>query len=328
MNEMNRRDYLKRMGLATAVTIGSKHLAGLSTIASTRDGSSNLRPAGFPTGSKPTPSVFTVKLIFVGMAIFGYKDTEAHVAFHRGHPETHKMKVIVSEVGRPSCSDIYEIGDGTPPQQARFRQLEVGIRGKSSDANFFLGRDFDREHDMGDELDFRWLPDLEGPDVYDHPLNNIKDVFNTRLVVKHGTFYTYQRTKATFRADNGTPKKREFGHLAKLMATNIGPLNNGEEVYLTVGGQDVLPFPLTNAGKYEIYFFNERPHPTGTDNDFEMVYDALRIDPGDKFKLVRVGRGAQQSTDLCHDEMIDKKQATDEAPCMGASFSSGGGLPN
>jgi hypothetical protein len=320
---MNRRDYLKRMGLATAVAIGSNHLGNLSTIASTRSYTSNSSPAGFPTGSKPTPSVFGVKLIFAGMAIFGYQGSEAHVAFHRGHPETHKMRIIVSEVGKPRCTDIYVIGDGAHP--AKFRNLEVGIKDKPSNANFFLGADFKRDEDKGDELDFRWLPDLEGPDVYDHNLNNIKDSFNTRLVVKHGTFYTYQRTKATFKAENGKPKLRKFGRLAKLMAANIGPLPNGDEVYLRIDRQDVLPFPLKNDAQYEIFFFNDRPN--STDNDFEMVYDAVQIDPTDKFKLVLVGNGAKQQTDLCHDESITK-EGTDEAPCMGASFSSGRGLPN
>src|SRR6185503_14581388 len=175
--------------------------------------------------------------------------SEAHVAFHRGHPETHKFRIIVSKVGKP-CSDIYRIEDGAQP--ADVRTIEVGITGKPSDANFYLGKIFNRQINFGNKLDFRWLPDLEGPDVYDQNLMNIKDKFSTRLIVKNGTFYTYQRTKATFKAENGTPKHRTFGHIAKLMAANIRPLNNGESVYLHINGQDVLQNnPITNSARYE-----------------------------------------------------------------------------
>ena len=100
---MNRRDYLKQMGLATAVTIGSNHLAGLRAFAGTSSAddasqvdrnhdSSNsndvvapqARTGEWPTGSEPDPANFCVKLIFSGMCIFGYKGKVAHVAFHRG----------------------------------------------------------------------------------------------------------------------------------------------------------------------------------------------------------------------------------------------------
>jgi hypothetical protein len=341
MTEMNRRDYLKRLGLTSAVVMGTNHLASLRTIASTSNDDDSQRLSGnydssnpkeantvealvgnWPTGSKPDPSVFGVKLIFAGMCIFGYKGNEAHVVFHRGNTNMHKMKIIVSEKGT-ECTDIYSISDGSQP--ADIRTLEVGIKSKPSNVNFFLGADFKREDNIGDELDFRWLIDLEGRDGYMKELRKTDQKFSAKMKVKHGTLYTYQRTNATFDAQNGPFSGRHFGHIAKIMAANIPRLSDGESVYLDINGVNVLPYPLTNRGQYEIYFFNEPE--TATDNDFDMVFDAFQLAPREKFKLVRVTRGSEESTrGLCHDLPLEKK-VTDEAPCMGGAFSSGKGFP-
>src|ERR1051325_2030651 len=146
---MNRRDYLKRMGLATAVAMGSNHVAGLRAFARSSSEVAAAPPANtgeWPIGSRPDPKVFDVKLIFAGMCIFGYNGKVAHVAFHRGHTETHKMEIIVSEaVAREReriCSEIYKITDGSHP--ANIKNLQIGINGKASNANFFLGSSFDR----------------------------------------------------------------------------------------------------------------------------------------------------------------------------------------
>jgi len=264
-----------------------------------------------------------VKLIFAGMCIFGYRGNEARVVFHRGHTDTHKMRIIVSEKAR-SCSDIYTIGDGSLP--ANIYKLEVGIEDKSSNVNFFLAPNFDRAAKTGDELDFRWLIDLEGPDGYNRELSKTDVKFSAKMKVKHGTFYTYQRTHATFKAQGGLFPERPFGYIAKVMAANIGRLNDGESVYLRVNDNDVLPYPLTNRAQYEIYFFNEPD--TSTYGDFDMVFDAFDdIKPNERFKLVRVTRGYEEETrDLCHNIPYVKK-GTDEAPCMGGGFSSGKGFP-
>jgi|SRR6185369_12249526 len=319
---MNRRDYLKRMGVATAVTLGSKHVAGLRAFAGTsnEDAATPLANTGeWPTGGKPDPAIFHVKLIFAGMCIFGFDRTEAHVAFHRGDPRTHKMQIIVSRKG-PRCTDIYSIGDDRP---VRIPRLAVGINGKPSDVKFFLGDDFDRRHNTGDELDFRWLPDLEGPEFYNKELRpKNKTKFSTKLKVKHGTFYTYQRTNTTFKAVGG-PSPGYLGHIAKVMAANIR-LNDGESVYLRIGRRDVLPYPLTNQAQHEMYFLNESV--TGPANDFEMSFDELDASTSLKFSLASVTTGEDMSTtDLCHN-LPKVKRLTDEAPCMGAGFSSGKGL--
>ena len=332
---MNRRDYLKQMGLATAVTIGSNHLAGLRAFAGTssevNSDSSNSYDAippqtilgDWPTGTKPDPANFTVKLIFSGMCIFGYNGKEANVAFHRGDKTKHKMAIMAFEKGTP-CTNIYTVADGT--QQASIGTIEVGIEGKSNDVNFFLGNDFCRAGDIGDELDFRWLIDLEGPDGFKKELKpKNHDKFSTKLFVRHGTFYTYQRTNATFKAMGGKLDGKYFGHVAKVMAANIGPLNNGESVYLRVDGRPVVPNMTkgTTGTQYEIYFLNDRQ--TGDDTDFDMVFDELGSFT-DKFTLVRVGPPKEEKTkDLCQNLPLVTR-ATDEAPCMGAGFGSGNGL--
>ena len=327
---MNRRDYLKQMGLATAVTIGSNHLAGLRAFAglSRTHDSSNLIDAAapltniadWPPGSKPDPEKFNVKLIFAGICIFGSNLNEAHVAFHRRHRNTHKMKIIVSKKG-PRCTDIVTIGDGTRP--VNFNKMELGIDGKASDAKFFLGSEFDRKSNKGDELDFRWLLDLEGPEFYNKelkPKNNRK--FRAKLIVRHGTFYTYQRTNTTFKAVGG-PAPGYLGHIAKVMAANI-ELQDGESVYLKINGRNVLPDPLTNRDQHEIYFLNERV--TGSGNDFKMAFDELDHSTSLAFSLDSVVTGDDTpTTGLCHN-LPSVKRVTDEAPCMGASFGSGNGL--
>jgi hypothetical protein len=309
---MNRRDYLKRMGLATAVTLGSNHLAGLRAFAGAISAPlANM--VEWPKGTtRPEPAKFDVKLIFAGMCIFGYDGTEGHVAFHRGHPRRHKMQVIVTKRTGTKCTDISLI-----PQS--IHTMEVGINDKSSDAKFFLGDYFDRPRDKGDELDFRWLLDLEGPEFYKmelKPKNNHK--FSTKLVVKHGTFYTYQRTNTTFKAIGG-PSPGYLGHIAKVMAANI-ELQDGESAYLRINRKR---YPLPKGAQYEIYFLNERV--SGPVNDFGMAFDELD-NSSLKFSIDSVKTGDDTSTtDLCHNLPLVKR-ATDEAPCMGAGFSSGKGL--
>lgn len=341
MTEMNRREYLKRLGLTSAVVMGTNHLGSLRTIARTGKIDDSHGTAGshnssnpnepntpqelighWPPGGKPDPSVFGVKLIFAGMCMFGYKGNEARVVFHRGDGNMHKLKIMVSEKGR-RCTDIYSIGDGS--QQADIGTIDVGIKSKSSNVNFFVGADFKREDNIGDQLDFRWLIDLEGADGFKKELPKTDEKFSAKMKVRHGIFYTYQRTNATFDAQGGPFSGRHFGHIAKVMAANIAPLSDGESVYLHINGVNVLPYPLTNKAQYEIYFFNEPE--TASYNDFDMVFDAFQIDPGEKFKLVRVTRGSEEPTrGLCHNLPFVKK-GSDEAPCMGGSFSSGKGFP-
>lgn len=329
---MTRRDYLKRIGLTTAAAIGSNHLGSLHTIAapSSRNhdsSASNANPiqatlGQWPQGSKPNPAVFGVKLIFAGMCLFGYKGKEARVVFHRGHTQTHKMKIIVAEKGT-RCTDIFLISDASQP--ADIRTIELGIEGKSSNANFFLGSEFNRAEDKGDELDFRWLIDLEGPDGYHREIDKHDRIFKAKMKVKHGTFYTYQRTFAKFKAQGGPFSGRPLGRIAKVMGANIARLNDGESVYLNINDVNVLPYPLTNRAQYEIYFFNE-PETTTT-GDFHMVFDAFDIDAGEKFNLLRDTPGREVPlTGLCHN-LPYQKEATDEAPCMGGGFGSGKGFP-
>jgi hypothetical protein len=362
MKKISRRDYLKYMGIAAVGTAGAAEFnpfgAGSLALASNHvnwiEKKEPVRVPEIATAPQGSPSDWNwtsvtpgnanpgIRLIFMGMAGFTYKGTEGRVVFHRG--AGHNLRIVVLE----SCKEIFSIGGGVKPVQ--IDEMEVVVNDKDSDASFFKGGAFVREHDVGDAKDFRWLLDLENPPFHNGklPRKEVKDKFSTKLKVGNGTFYTYQHTNSRFKCSGGANNGMQVGHVAKVMAADI-PVMPNECASFTINKQELLPM-LCGSEKYEIYFINVCEHCTKS--DFDMVFDAFEPGSIQPFKLELDGpKGTNDfPQDLCiTPPKASKRPASkggktssqktpiftvqehiflnDDAPCMGGGFGGGGGFP-
>lgn len=188
------------------------------------------------------------------------------------------------------------------------------------------------------ESDFRNVPDLEGPDWYKKDLTPQPDVYDPKLKVENGLFYTHKRTTSTFRRQTYNGKDvLEVGSVADYIGTNIY-LKPGGQVKLTVGTQ-VIPLPQAAGVKYEVQFynhcFNKEKNKDCADeffpydlsdkterNDFYMNHEALLNPQADEYLLVIAARGPRSAPDICG----SPGRVTDEAPCAGVGFGGSGGF--
>jgi hypothetical protein len=359
MKELNRRDYLKHMGIAAAGTI-----AGLEGLTPTLQGSNrdvqidsailpaqtlpcnpNPQPAAvhWPwTSDEPRKDNLGVRLIFMGMMVFTYKDREGRVVFHRG--DAHNLRIVVLENVGGICTEIFSIGGGIKPLD--IKEMEIRTKGKSSDIAYFQHTDpFDRANDKGHKKDFRWLLDLEAPPFNPGKVTRKKEAkkFFTKLNVMNGTFYTYQITNSRFKTDVGPCKELKLGHVAMVMAADI-PLSGNQCVSFVIDGREALEPLCRSDALYEVYFLNGcRKGQCPDHGDFDMAFDAVD-NPSNRFKLTLDGAPGKTvypsglctgSPDPPSPEKILKPSLSnfveiflnDEAPCMGPGLGQGGGFP-
>jgi hypothetical protein len=349
MKKINRRDYLKHMGIAAAGTLGAAELNLFDSTYGTNSGNRDERvrttdtsrmpdvPAS-PPASKPdwpwTDDATNlqkpnIRLVFAGMVCFTYKKKEGRAVFHRDDTH-HNMEVIVYD--RNGCREIFHDRGLPKTTKMDIRIKDKSNDDKSSDAKFFRAPDFKREDLKGHANDFRWLLDLENPPFSDIKFDRKEDKFSTKLKVRHGTFYTYKHTGSTFLNENTGMK---LGYLPKVMATDI-KLEPGECLSFKINGKEVLPPKTCSDAKLEIFFLNECADDTCKKGDFDMTFEALENPKKFTIKVDTKDPNGPTS-DLCkavpsstrgvpHDR--DKAdRLNDEAPCMGGGFGGGGGFP-
>ena len=333
MKKINRRDYLKHMGVA-AGALGAARLNLLdpkgrvegktyNRTGRVNPGSaeSNPPPAAsdsWPAESEPPKDVNPgIRLVFAGMVAFTYKKTEARVVFHR-ESEHHNLKIIVFEQTGDACKEIYRNED--VPKRAI---MDLRIKDKTSDARFFEGPGFDRATYQGDDKDFRWLLDFEKPPCNNGKVSRKEDKFNTKMKVRHGVFYTYKHTGSTFLLDDGSGHDTKLGYVPKAMAADI-KLVAGECVSFKIKGKQILPKSLCHGTKYEIFFLNECDH-TCHDSDFYLAFDSIKNPKRFNLKLEKLNDNGPTKGLCLAIPTIHK--LTDEAPCMAGGFGAGGGFP-
>jgi len=351
MKNMDRREYLKRMAIAAGgvglARMNPFQAKGLAENIDFDRASLLALPEACPT-SWPCTTVLpdpnsAVRLIFAGMVAFTYKmvhgQPEGRVVFHRGD-DHHRLKIIVYQGSGANCVRIYE-NDDIPKDEVVI--MDIRVNDKASDAKFFMNTTvpFKREDLQGDDKDFRWLLDLEGPDLANRKLHRKQDKFRTKLKVRNGVFYTYRHTGSTFKLvdSSGNPIKN-LGYVPKVMAANI-PLRVDECLSFKIRKNEVsLPHPICGRQKYEIFFLNEdeercldRHDKRCLQGDFTMVYAAIEEPLPFDLKLDQdcdhspAPDFCGPTTDLCLPLPTPDMRLNDEAPCMGGGFGGGGGFP-
>jgi hypothetical protein len=353
MTRINRRDYLKGIG-AVAGTIASA--GGLEVLAQHRHEIATLpdliqqQPKDKfkvdvskiyeQTGLRKYDLISSqsVKLIFSGLMAFFKDRNTCVVGFHskENGKHRHHLRIRVYRIEADTCALMPPEIQVTPGTPMELKVIDPDVLNGVYYLNLPQLPDGTRH-----ESDFRNVPDLEGPDWYKKDLEPQRDVYDPKLIVENGLFYTHKRTTSTFRRQTSDGNDvLEVGGIADYIGTNIY-LKPGGEVKLTVGAQPPISLPQAAGVQYEIQFYNHcfnklkskdcagefKPYHL-TDkterNDFYMNYEALQNPQADEYLLVIAARGPRSAPEICG----SPGRATDEAPCAGVGFGWPGGFPS
>lgn len=335
MTDMNRRTLLALLGSVPVVggliTQAQKPSSKRQQKQTTQSKLAAVEPPKWPISTTPPKLEENpgVRLIFQGVMAFCHKRDECEIGFLREHPQgenKHQFEIKIFEVGEDNkCRQIFYMTDEN--DSPFIKKISLAIVGESSDVKFFhVGppNEFDRYE--GHPNDFWWLLDLDY--IYGRKLPKNPSI--TRLTVKNGVFYTYQRTNSTFKAKGGPYTEADRGYMPKIMAADLHvPL--GQSVSLkTSDGNDLFhPLKLKPRTRYEVYFSNECWTPKGKkcpDMDFPLNFKITKLKDNELFKLERIKDGDDDPPPyLCITE--DYKKGSDRAPCMGVGFGQGDGIP-
>jgi hypothetical protein len=339
---MNRRDYLIRMGaVASTLAAGKLDIFADSAQQRTRRRSGDQRSKIFvESGPRQFDLLSTesVKLVFTGlMALSRNQAGECVVDFYSKESNQHKHHLMINIYKKQgnSCQ---------PPEEIRVEGQTLSL--VVIDPELLNGVHFFQPPLMADgskhDNDFRYMPNLEGPEWYQQPLTRKAGFYSPTLVVPHGLFYTLRKTSSTFRRQKPEGDDvLEVKNIADYVGANIY-LKPGGKVELNIGGTVKVLQQATNV-KYEIHFVNHcKDKATGNDcekefkpyhltdktkrNDFYMNFEALEgLSPESEYHLIIEKKGTPKRPDICR----TVARATDEAPCSAVGFggTDGGGFP-
>lgn len=292
----------------------------------------------WPIGSAPLPNP-TVQLFFWGIMGFRYDSVthECEIGFHHGSP-THSVKILVLE---DLSTVVYSSQDESPkglPTQLKI-EFEVGTRPR--DVTFLQeAGPLDRTNSALKPNDFRWLVDFEHPDFYGFQLPMNPRVFRKRLFVRNGVFYSLP-TCATFDVVGG-PHPQEKIHIARYVSANLN-LAAKECISLKLDGTEKLPPQRVCGGSgktYQFFFVNNCDNEEAShQSDFYLNFDVVAIPHDERFELVLKKPPCPDPADPIQEMFLKMGPSalsivtkyfpfnTDEAPCMGAGYGSGGSMP-
>jgi hypothetical protein len=244
-----------------------------------------------------TASTATISL--KGLGIFCFNEQGAFEGAFVRRP-THAYIIEIKEQGDASSkpqTTIFEF-DGDVDIQV-LKPVREGARR-------YQKGDFDRSSDANDMRDFRWIVDMEGPELHDEPMSATERRPTqsgtgqlSRLTINAGTFYAKrvsQETYALVRLDDGSVPPRFFGSVCEDVGAEIecADAETDEEqsgLLITLRGrrtQQQVLLPRIEGLKYEIIFSNDCPDVPGErpdGSDFRIFYDVIRDSYSRRFDL-------------------------------------------
>jgi hypothetical protein len=164
----------------------------------------------------------------------------------------------------------------------------------------FTRREFDRLDDTGDDEDFRWIPDLEGPEFHNRKLKiKNRSKLKPTIFLSDGILYTRQKTNEVFARVliNGKPSPKPLGRLAYGLNADITCPDGGEVILSnrfdrrSPEGSDrcVVRLPQNDRTKYLITVENHCQLPDELEGtDFRLYYDVVSDPEGKQFDLRRI----------------------------------------
>ena len=168
----------------------------------------------------------------------------------------------------------------------------------------YTRREFDRKSDTGDPDDFRWVPDLEGPEFHNVKLSIAdRSKLQPTIFLSDGVLYNRQKTEEVFvrtsTREKQTPRLGKLGHGmgaditcgagGVVVLSNCSPDGSLEPGYS-------LQLPQSDHVKYLITIENLCQAPFESDDgsaiesqgtDFRLFYQVLKDPKGRQFDLRR-----------------------------------------
>jgi hypothetical protein len=285
-----------------------------------------------------------VKLIFEGLTGFARRlnsgKTECDVGFHSkgDSPISHHLSIDAysNVVDADNCAGSRRF------DQRRIEVIELTVADPDIDQAYFYQRGSAcTRGELAYDEDFRWIIDFESDYLYrkhlsaNSHLELRENVYSPVLNVKHGIFYTLQKTSSTFLA------RSEDGNNYVYMSN--APYIMAANVYVKSGSVtlkvDDVTFPIQPPG--EIYFKNhcikgstpchEFFNPNHTDkkkrSDFFLNYKAFDRKGHSEYQLHLLDSKdqIQPPNVICERSRFtsmnfEEKKSNDESPCSAAGY--------
>lgn len=274
------------------------------------------------TGAPTATDDIGILLLFHGLMGFALNTKDAgrgarqrvcEVGIHTKAPD-HEFKVMVIESvsphGAANCHVLYEF-NAERPHDVPGREITIDVRDPVTP-----GVTFYKPHGDTPETprDWKYVPDLEGPKLYDRKLVKKPKSMRLRVIVKHGLFFTALPTNREFdRVDedqvdgNGMPRPQPagpVGQVAILAAAELGHRAGGH-VSIKIGQQEVT-LRATGDRKYYICVWNDCPEgdcnfkPESPikerRNDFHMYRKMFDLGAGKEYGLMLKPNGGVGAT--------------------------------
>lgn len=342
MKKLNRRDYLKSMGMTAGVIAGATELDVFAqpnqtvptTSTSTQKGMKKdtsrvfVQTAASLFDLRPTESV---KLVFYGlMALWRNADEHCLIGFHSKATSKHKHRLMIKAF-RKVGDTCEQMGDTVMVPQGANMDLEIS-RPDVLDGVYFFQPPLTNGH-LHDS-DFRWVVNLEGPSWYNQILPR-KVVHNPILKVRNGLFHTLMKTESTFRRQKTEGDVLHIGSIANYVATNIY-LEAGGQVSLSLPGRTIT-CPQAENVRYELQFINHceksgtsracefKPYHL-TDkterSDFYMHFEGIDLPLNREYELIVAQGATGYAPPICREA-----RASDESPCSVVGYGGTEGFP-
>lgn len=269
------------------------------------------------------PAVFeaqtsTSTVIFRGLMILHPDPSHEYLDARIVNATDHEFRIQVRE-NSPNGVSIVTV---PLPQLKRPANEVWSLKfGTSASEGFRLYQNgtFNRNRDIGDEKDFRWLIDLEGKEFYDRRLVTRSDQDDIVLRISSGEFYTKKRTLPMMRR-KGDGRFQYFGAAADEIATDIS-LGKGDLVLRSEKtGLEILRITAKPETTYEIVIENVfvgDHHMAASLNHFRYYYGLLPEPKSEwyEFRAIK-GEDVSRARSALANHMSRVPPGTDLAPCM------------
>jgi hypothetical protein len=256
----------------------------------------------------------TATLIFRGLIIFQPDSERRYFDVGILNAPEHELRIEVRE-NSPDGVSVSSVPLPSIRSKGLIWSLEFA---NSQGVTFYQSEPFDRNRDVGDEKDSRWLVDLEGAEFYHRQLPVKSDQLSLVLRMTGGEFYSKKRTLPLMRKE-GDGKFHYFGRVTDELATDIN-LADGDLVLRSREGTEILRLKQKPSTTYEVVIENAfvgEHRMASSLNHFQYYYGVLEEPPTARyeFRAVNGSDFAKARFELAKyaNGRIPK---TDEIPCM------------
>jgi hypothetical protein len=251
------------------------------------------------------------------------------------HDPKHRLAINVNGGNCTGGVTSYEYTHAQMKQLAKKPPFEIGIVGSNTDVSFFQQDERFNRSTSNVLKDFRWLIDVESPDLYNEATGSKQPHYAPKILVNNGVFFT-----SHLATDPQTGVEFDFDFVERRQHNpeirNLGRVARQTEARISLAGTQVLRFKFFDpngdaktcefqAGKpaATILIRNLCFEQTGQrckHADYHLHFESF-TPPRGKNKYDLVLRGAAPPVPTAENPTA----TSDEAPCHGMGYGNSGG---